>query len=115
MFEAQLDLAIELNRSVVIHCVRAHGDLVKILEQRFRKAKKNPVSVEDYNRALGFVKQIEDQNAELDCKSRSYKKYKKCLKKIKVFESSSNPKAIKTGNSSYVTSCLCALMLRRAV
>ena len=98
IFELQLDLAIELNRSVVIHCVRAHGDLLKILEKRFIKKRINKISLDEYQTASSYVQQVRQTNKESDLSKKELKKFKKMLKKISVYEKEQeqgeNPKEV---------------------
>lgn len=86
VFESQVDLAIEMNRSMSIHSVRAHGDLLKILQKRFLKQKKtNGVTEGQYQTAVDFVNSFKLKNeSELD--RRQKKKLKKMKKKIEVYK-----------------------------
>lgn len=85
VFEAQLDLAIELNRDVVIHCVRAHNDLLKILSKKFAKKKTLKVSEKEYLEALEFVQSIPKEVNRSEMSKKSLKKLVKMEKKIQIF------------------------------
>jgi Tat protein secretion system quality control protein TatD with DNase activity len=45
IFEAQFDLSVEMNRAVVIHCVRAHGYLFNFLRSKAAAAARGGVSL----------------------------------------------------------------------
>jgi hypothetical protein len=107
VFESQLDLAIELNRSVVIHCVRAHGDLLKILERKFKKKKKPMVSEEDYLIAVQHVNEIDgkisnEQKDINDLTKKELKKYKKMKRKIIKYNENLKSEKLGVNTSSYV-------------
>ena len=85
IFGAQLDLAQELNRPIVIHCIRCWGKLIELLEDKTASGRSIPVIIHSFSGSQEVMKRLVALGCHLSFSARlndpGYKRLRDVFKK----------------------------------
>ncbi len=84
LFKAQVDLALQYHRPLVVHCVRSWGPVVDIIEQEFAGESAPPVMLHSYSGSVETMRRLVTAGAYISFSTRLLGRDEKKIKKVLV-------------------------------